>query len=719
MRTAATFKPKVKAKLDEFYRAWVALPETRDFIRRLAESSRNGTLLTAIISQSTIPSGFSQPPLSPPVSRHSRGVVVASPAAPPSPSQAQSRIHAARMPSPQTIQAITIPPPIIEKIKLFAIPSSFFAVEQQQNKIVEEQLDVIRTVFQKIGTGGQNKTSGITLSQFRSDIIKQAFDIPRWFAKPVFKRIYKGEKMIAQNKLNSRKMQRGIRGSGPGYIQEEQEGQKDQGKDKGNVGSQSGGSRIRDEDDEIDEELDRMIKESNDDIKLANNQQSNQQGNANNQTNANDLDDIEDEKLDQLTVTEAQVINLLDTHPGLEFLQRTPEFQDRYMESVVVRMFYYVNTSEDDRMTLNEIEKSDLTETCHLCDDETNINKILRFFSYEHFYVLYCKFWELDNDHDQYISDQDLVRFGSYSLSRRTIDRIMVDEAPRKLKSGSPRKMNFEDFVWFLLSEEDKTSSASINYWFRIIDLDADGVISAWEMEQFYKDQVERLEGIDMEIVKFNDILVQCVDMIRPQRSVDEESRLERENTKRRTFLLGDQSSGYTSLLQYQNNSQTNSQTSLVPNASSPSQLTQNSNESIQSASQNSNSQFGQPQSPSSLNKTPQFPNSQSNAAQLSQYFTQQGFAITLGDMKRSKLAGIVFNILTNLAKYINFETKDPFGVRDQTNPMSDWERYAATEYERLSVEEDDNDDMTNAGGINIGDGDPGQFDDIDGGTGH
>ncbi|KAA6362070.1 MAG: hypothetical protein EZS28_042403, partial [Streblomastix strix] len=223
---------------------------------------------------------------------------------------------------------------------------------------------------------------------------------------------------------------------------------------------------------------------------------------------------------------------------------------------------------------------------------------------------------------------------------------------------------------------------------FRIIDLDADGVISAWEMEQFYKDQVERLEGIDMEIVKFNDILVQCVDMIRPQRSVDEESRLERENTKRRTFLLGDQSSGYTSLLQYQNNSQTNSQSSLVPNASSPSQLTQNSNESIQTSSQNSNSQFGQPQSPSSLNKIPQFPNSQSNAAQLSQYFAQQGFAITLGDMKRSKLAGIVFNILTNLAKYINFETKDP-----------DWERYAATEYERLSVEEDDNDDMTNAGG--------------------
>ena len=33
-------------------------------------------------------------------------------------------------------------------------------------------------------------------------------------------------------------------------------------------------------------------------------------------------------------------------------------------------------------------------------DEEEDINKVLRFFSYEHFYVVYCKFWELDTDHD-------------------------------------------------------------------------------------------------------------------------------------------------------------------------------------------------------------------------------------------------------------------------------------------------------------------------------
>ena len=30
--------------------------------------------------------------------------------------------------------------------------------------------------------------------------------------------------------------------------------------------------------------------------------------------------------------------------------------------------------------------------------------KIMDYFSYKHFYVLYCRFWELDTDHDGVIS---------------------------------------------------------------------------------------------------------------------------------------------------------------------------------------------------------------------------------------------------------------------------------------------------------------------------
>ena len=47
-----------------------------------------------------------------------------------------------------------------------------------------------------------------------------------------------------------------------------------------------------------------------------------------------------------------------------------------------------------------------------------------RYFSYEHFYVIYCKFWELDADHDFLIDKDDLLRYGNHSLTWRIVDRI-------------------------------------------------------------------------------------------------------------------------------------------------------------------------------------------------------------------------------------------------------------------------------------------------------
>ena len=40
--------------------------------------------------------------------------------------------------------------------------------------------------------------------------------------------------------------------------------------------------------------------------------------------------------------------------------------------------------------------------------------------------------------------------------------------------------MNFKDFIWFMLSEEDKTTKRALEYWFKVIDLDSNGIITAY-----------------------------------------------------------------------------------------------------------------------------------------------------------------------------------------------------------------------------------------------
>ncbi|KAL8224290.1 hypothetical protein R6Q57_019765 [Mikania cordata] len=207
---------------------------------------------------------------------------------------------------------------------------------------------------------------------------------------------------------------------------------------------------------------------------------------------------------------------LLATHPGLEFLQSTPEFQERYAETVIYRIFYYMNRAGNGRLTLRELKRGNLIAAMMHADEEEDINKVLRYFSYEHFYVIYCKFWELDTDHDFLIDKENLIRYGNHALTYRIVDRIF-SQVPRKFTSKVEGKMGYEDFVYFILSEEDKPSEPSLEYWFKCIDLDGNGVLTKNEMQFFYEEQLHRMECMAQEPVLFEDILCQIVDMVGPK----------------------------------------------------------------------------------------------------------------------------------------------------------------------------------------------------------
>ncbi|CAN1192881.1 Probable serine/threonine protein phosphatase 2A regulatory subunit B''delta [Linum perenne] len=199
---------------------------------------------------------------------------------------------------------------------------------------------------------------------------------------------------------------------------------------------------------------------------------------------------------------------LLCTHPGLEFLQA---------ETVICRIFYSINRSGNGRLTLRELKRSNLLFVMQQVEEEEEINKILRYFSYEHFYVIYCKFWELDTDHDYLIDRENLIRYGNRCLTYRIVDRIF-SQVPRKFTSNVEGKMNYEDFVYFILSEEDKSSEPSLEYWFKCIDLDGNGVLTSNEMQYFYEEQLHRMGCMSQETVPFEDILCQIVDMISPEK---------------------------------------------------------------------------------------------------------------------------------------------------------------------------------------------------------
>uniref|UniRef100_A0A8C9HCK9 EF-hand domain-containing protein n=2 Tax=Piliocolobus tephrosceles TaxID=591936 RepID=A0A8C9HCK9_9PRIM len=65
---------------------------------------------------------------------------------------------------------------------------------------------------------------------------------------------------------------------------------------------------------------------------------------------------------------------------------------------------------------------------------------------------------------------------------------------------------------------------------------------------------------------------------------------------------------------------------------------------------------------------------------------------ITLQDLKRCKLASVFFDTFFNIEKYLDHEQKEQISVlrdSDSSGPeLSDWEKYAAEEYDILVAEE-------------------------------
>lgn len=123
------------------------------------------------------------------------------------------------------------------------------------------------------------------------------------------------------------------------------------------------------------------------------------------------------------------VQDVVDTHPGLAFLKEAAEFHSRYVHTVIARIFYSVNRSWSGKITMAELRKSDLLQVLRLLEEEEDINQIMAYFSYEHFYVIYCKFWELDRDHDLFIDQKDLSRHNDHG-------KCLAIYKKKRLKNG-------------------------------------------------------------------------------------------------------------------------------------------------------------------------------------------------------------------------------------------------------------------------------------------
>lgn len=77
----------------------------------------------------------------------------------------------------------------------------------------------------------------------------------------------------------------------------------------------------------------------------------------------------------------------------------------------------------------------------------------------------------------------------------------------------------YECFCLCAVCDPVVISLSSIEYWFRCMDVDGDGVLSMFELEYFYEEQCERMERMGIEPLPFQDLLCQMLDLVKPDNS--------------------------------------------------------------------------------------------------------------------------------------------------------------------------------------------------------
>ncbi|PFH34415.1 hypothetical protein BESB_064460 [Besnoitia besnoiti] len=210
------------------------------------------------------------------------------------------------------------------------------------------------------------------------------------------------------------------------------------------------------------------------------------------------------------------VEEVLRQAPDMAFLNEpsAAEFAARYVDSVITRIMFEVDTEDTGRVSLKALKHSCLPHVWFTLRPGVELSVIRRFFSYEHFYVFYCTFHALDEDEDFLLDRSDVRRHDTHNMNIEVEERLFLQVA-RPFRSPKTGYMCFEDWIWFLLVYHDVTSERAIQFWFKIFDIDGDGVLRDHEIEVFFNAQVDRFRLRDDKLPTYRDFICPMCDALR------------------------------------------------------------------------------------------------------------------------------------------------------------------------------------------------------------
>jgi serine/threonine-protein phosphatase 2A regulatory subunit B'' len=208
---------------------------------------------------------------------------------------------------------------------------------------------------------------------------------------------------------------------------------------------------------------------------------------------------------------ENYIFELIVTLPLLETLEKS--FYSFYVCTAVRKIFFFLDPLRTGKVKITEILASGfLDQLIELRDEELSKEHLeTNWFSAQSALRVYGQYLNLDADHNGMLNKQELSHYGSGTLTDVFLDRVFQECVTY---SG---EMDYKSYLDFVLALENRNEPQSLQFIFRILDIDQKGYLTPFDLNFFFRAIQNQLKKYGHEPVSFRDIQDEIFDMTKPK----------------------------------------------------------------------------------------------------------------------------------------------------------------------------------------------------------
>jgi serine/threonine-protein phosphatase 2A regulatory subunit B'' len=207
---------------------------------------------------------------------------------------------------------------------------------------------------------------------------------------------------------------------------------------------------------------------------------------------------------------ENYIFELMPTFPQLQSLKE--DFYPFYVITAVRKFFFFLDPKKTGKIYIKDMLTSPiLAELFELRQEKMSIEDAMQnWFSVQSSLRVYETYLQLDNDHNGMLKKAELIKYSS-GLTEIFIDRIFEEFQTFE------GEMDYKTFLDFVLAMENKKSSQSLTYFWRVLDVFHKGAIDTFTINMFFRSIVKELEVRQKFGFKVDDLKDEIWDMSKPE----------------------------------------------------------------------------------------------------------------------------------------------------------------------------------------------------------